>query len=339
MNPGASPLSFDPTVGSYRLRRVIGEGDVATVHEATHLVLPRRAAVKLLRPEVVGSPQAAQRVLREGCVLDTFVHPGVPRALDCGILTDGRPWLALELVGGEPLSAMFARVGALPVDSVLDLAAGMLDIVATAHRTGIVHRALDPSHVMVGGGGSSGVRVIGWGLARQPGGAVDLGADRKADVYAVGALAYQAATGEPPFVAVPPVARVITQFHAPPPPVAALRPELPAELAALIDAMVDADATRRPTASQAAVALARLIRPYDELLLLAEGTEPGRDPSPLAAPPRATTPPPVAAADERSAADRDWEALMALAVVRRPRSGRAPRLERRDDSGPQARGR
>src|SRR5262245_54329943 len=121
MSVAATPLSFDVTVGSYRLSRVIAEGEVATMHEAAALVLPRRAAVKLLRPEVLASPQAAQRLLREACVLEAFGHAGVVKVFDCGIQPDGRPWLAMELVGGEPLTALSARLGALPLATVVEL--------------------------------------------------------------------------------------------------------------------------------------------------------------------------------------------------------------------------
>lgn len=312
MNLAISPLSFEATVGSYRVHRVIAEGDVATVHEAAHLVLPRRAAVKILRPEVNASPQAGQRLLREACVLEAFDHAGVVRVYDCGVLEDGRPWLAMELVGGAPLSASFARMGRLPVEQVGELLRGLVDVIAAAHRSGVVHRALAPSHVLVGGGGCHDVRVLGWGLSRQPGGAHDLAGDRRADVYAIGAMAYQAATGAPPYVAVPPVARVLSQFHARPTPVRTLRPDLAPELARLIDAMTDTAPHARPTAVDVAAELARLDGPYDDYQVLAEGTQPGRDP---------TAPPATRAAAPKSSADHDWDQLVALGAPRRPWSG------------------
>lgn len=346
-NPAASPLSSETTVGSYRVHRTIAEGDVATVREAAHLVLPRRAAIKLLRPEVVGSPQAAQRVLREACVLEAFTHPGIVRVFDTGLLEDGRPWFAMELVGGEPLSAVLARVGPLPVEEVLELTTGVVDVLAAAHRSGIVHRDLGAGHVLVGGGGWHGVRVVGWGLARQPGGGHDLTADRRADVYAAGAMAYQAATGQPPFVSVPPLARVTSQFHATPMPVRNLRPDISPELATLIDSMLAADPAARPTASEVSARLARMEVPYDDFQMLAEGTRGGHDVAEAAnddsepahddgerAP--AAEPASPGAASAKSQADRDWEALMALGAVRRPSSRRAPRLAACRDDQPRA---
>ena len=333
--------THDIIAGNYRLERVIGQGDVVTVHEASHRLLPRRAAVKVLRRELAGNTPAAQRVLREGCVLDTFAHGGVPRVLDCGVTTDGRPWLALELVGGDSLAAHLARRGALPVDDVIDLATGLLDVISAAHRLGLVHRALGPSRVIVGGGGAAGVRVLGWGLARAGGGG-ELAVDRHADVYAIGAMLYQAVTGASPFVSVPPVARVIRQFHSSPPPVARVRPELPADVAALVDAMVDADVRKRPTAADAALAFARLVDHYDELeVVVADGTDPG-GPGPAGRPPRAKTMTAggrartVVEREPRSPSDRDWEALMALDFMRRPRTGARSdaRMDRADDHGP-----
>ncbi len=347
-NLAASPLSSESTVGSYRVHRTIAEGDVATVREAAHLVLPRRAAIKVLRPEVVGSPQAAQRVLREACVLEAFTHPGIVRVFDTGILEDGRPWFAMELVGGEPLSALLARVGPLPVDEVVELTTGIVDVLAAAHRSGIVHRDLGPGHVLVGGGGWHGVRVVGWGLARQPGGGHDLTADRRADVYAAGALAYQGATGQPPFVCVPPVARVISQFHATPTAVRDLRPDISPELASLIESMLAADPAARPTASEVSAQLARMEVPYDDFQVMAEGTRPGQEVATAAndvggpakvegEPPDAEAQPASpAAGSAKSQADLDWEALVALGAARRSSQRRSARLAACRDDLPRA---
>ncbi|HVV85533.1 MAG TPA: serine/threonine-protein kinase [Kofleriaceae bacterium] len=348
MNLAASPLSFEVAVGSYRLHRVLAEGEVAIVHEAAHLVLPRRAAVKVLRPDLATSPQAAQRLLREACVLEAFGHDGIVRVFDTGLLADGRPWMAMELVGGEPLTAMFARVGPLPIANVVELLTGLVDVIAAAHRSGIVHRALSPAHVLVGGGGDHGVRVLGWGLARQPGGSVDLLDDRRADIYAIGAMAYQAATGQPPFIAVPPVARVLSQFHAAPAPapVRTLRPEVTPPLAAIIESMLAADPTARPTAADVLAGLDALER-AEAIDQAQAAPAPEHTPLPLpltleaetvatpadeAAAAKAPEPPtPADPADRAKAeADRDWQQLVALGSPRRPWSSRhAPRLAAR----------
>ena len=322
MHP-ASPLSLESTVGGYRLLRPLGEGEVATVHEAEHALLPRRAAIKLLRADAVGSPQAAQRILREACVLEALGHPGVARVFDAGVLADGRPWVALELVGGESLAAVLTRTGALAPDRLLELAIALADVLAAAHRAGIVHRALGTQRVMIGG--TFPVRVLGWGLARQPGSNLELTTDRRGDVYALGAMLYHAATGKPPFVSLSPVDRVMSQFHAPAAAVATLRPELPAALASLIDAMVGPEPSARPTAPEAAAALAAVARPYDDYEVVADGTDPGgevREP-----------------VEPRTEADRDWEQLMALAVGRHRWSGTGNAAASRNDGrAPSARG-
>jgi hypothetical protein len=133
-------------------------------------------------------------------------------------------------------------------------------------------------------------------------------------------MAYQAATGAPPYVAVPPIARVISQFHARPTSVLALRPDLPAAVARLIEAMIDGDPAARPTAGDVAMELARMEGPYDDYELFAEGTQPGRLPSAPSLPAVAEPAPAPA-----SPADRDWQQLVGVLGAPRRTSSSAPR--------------
>ncbi len=248
---GPEPLPSGTTIGNYRLDRVLAEGERTTVYGAAHLVLPRRAALKLSRVPAVEPPSAAQRLAREACTLEAFAHPGVARVFECGVHADGRAWVALELVHGEPLSAVFARVGAMPAAAVLALTPEILDVVAAAHRAGLVHRGLSARHVMIAGAGAHRVRVLGWGRAHQPGHRVDLLGERRADIRAVGTIAYQAATGRAtsPTQALPPA---LTHR-----PVRVLCPELGPEFAGLIEAMLANDPMRRPVAAAVANQLVR----------------------------------------------------------------------------------
>ena len=276
----AALLESGTTVGSYRVHRLLAEGGMAMVYEAAHLILPRRVALKVMHDYLITSPQASQRILQEACILEAFCHPHAVRVYECGILADRRPWIAMELVGGEPLSAMLSRVGALPISAILTMMATIADVVAAAHRNGIVHRDLKPENVLVTGAELDNLRVIDWGIARQPVNArltlenFTLGTptymapeqargllvDGRADVYALGVMAYEAATGRPPFQADNAIALVLKHLNEPPQPVRSLRPDLPPGLAWLIDSMLEKDPAARPTAAAVSARLARLMQ-------------------------------------------------------------------------------
>ena len=282
MTNTADQLATGTTIGGYRVERAIAEGGMAMVYEAAHLILPRRVALKVMHAHLVASPQAAQRILQEACILEAFAHPGAVRVFECGVLADRRPWIAMELVGGEPLSVRLHRAGGrLPIDEILTMMAAITDVIGAAHAAGIVHRDLKPENVLVTGDDLAGLRVIDWGIARQP---VErrltlenftLGTptymapeqargrvvDGRADVYALGVMAFEAATGQPPFQADNAIGVVIKHLTEAPTPVRALRPELPPGLAWLIDSMLEKDPAARPTADTVAARLARLLQP------------------------------------------------------------------------------
>jgi len=282
-------------VGSYRLGRKIARGGMGMVYEAAHVILPRRAAVKVMHPEMVEHPIATQRMLQEACILEAFSHPGVVRIYECGMLADRRPWLAMELIGGKPLSGHLACLGPLRVEELVKLLAAIVDVLAAAHRSGIVHRDLKPENVLILGPELSNLRLIDWGIALQP----TLGPrltledttvgtpsymapeqvrglrpDGLADVYALGVVAYEAATGWPPFIGGSGVEIALKHLTDRPVPLGILRPDLPEELALLIDRMLSKDPEARPTAAHvgsrlmvmtAAAVLAAEAAPYAEL--------------------------------------------------------------------------
>jgi len=280
MTNSATQLDAGTTIGGYRVNRLLAEGGMAVVYEASHLILPRRAALKVMHAHLTTTPQAAQRILQEACILEAFSHPGAVRIFEVGVLEDHRPWIAMELVGGEPLSAMLTRVGQLPVPAIMKMMSGVIDVVSAAHRSGIVHRDLKPENVLVTGEHLDDLRVIDWGIARQP---VDhrltldnftLGTptymapeqarghavDGRADIYALGVMAYEAAVGHPPFAAENPISLVLKHLNQKPEPVRSLRPDLPAGLAWLIDSMLEKSPTDRPTGAMVAACLARLAK-------------------------------------------------------------------------------
>jgi serine/threonine-protein kinase len=244
-------------IGAYRVVRELARTAAVAAFDTQHAVLPRAAIVKLAMTSAAAVP-----LLREACLLEAVRHPGVPAVHESGVLAGGRPWIAVELVIGTPLSA--ARDLA-PVD----VAAIVRDVAAVldhAHRRGVVHAGLRPERVLLTDP-SRGARVciVDWCDARAhdasatiphvpPPGARDYAApeqtqhdaiDDRADVYALGVIAYRAIAGVRPYdgggAAVPLAVRC---------------PHAPDELCAVIDQMIARDRFDRPTAAQVGAELA-----------------------------------------------------------------------------------
>jgi serine/threonine protein kinase len=167
----------------------------------------------VVHASVAGLQPFAVQLLREACLLEALPHPGVPRVYETGLLADRRPWFAVEPFDGVALAARFGR-GPLPAAEIAWLVRDLSVILEHAHRRGIVHRALRPEVVVLD---ARGVHVVDWSDARahdapraphapaqgsRPYVAPELVmgdvADDRADVYALGAIAYRALTGALP---------------------------------------------------------------------------------------------------------------------------------------------
>lgn len=210
--------------GQYRIGPRLGAGATSVVHAAEDLALGRRVALKLLRADVA-SPGAARRLRRETSLLARVEHPGCARLFEFGELPldDGpRPYIAMELVDGEPVDAYVRRRGGGPRTAVGPLL-DALDAVAFAHACGVVHRDLKPGNILVDRAGRAKVVDFGIGAALRAtdasAGTATLApaigtppycapeqvdgaegrADPRTDVYAAGMTLYALVAGRPPF--------------------------------------------------------------------------------------------------------------------------------------------
>ena len=150
--------------GKWTLDRVLGIGGMATVYAATHRN-KKRAAIKMLHPEVSIDASICQRFLREGYVANTVEHPGTVTVLDDDVAEDGAAYLVMELLDGETLEARRERKGgALGPAEVLSLMGHVLDVLAAAHGKGIIHRDLKPENLFLTRDGR--LKVLDFGIAR-----------------------------------------------------------------------------------------------------------------------------------------------------------------------------
>ncbi|HEX5059541.1 MAG TPA: protein kinase [Kofleriaceae bacterium] len=213
-------------VGDYRIERELGNDATGVIYEATHLVLPRRAALKVCHDR-----SCAVQLMREACVLEALAHPGVPRVYECGVLPDKRPWVARELVDGISIGERLGR-GSMALSDIVVMVRTISEILAHAHARGVVHDRLGNTAVIVTPQRPFPYCVRGWtSVVVQDS---ERGADPSADVHALGVLAYRALIGELP-------ERPSAQENA---------TAAPLELTALIDQMLADDPRWRPTATE-----------------------------------------------------------------------------------------
>ena len=200
-------------VGSYVLGSLLGRGGMSEVYAAEHRFLGDAVAVKLLRVDGLVAEPEVEAFLAEAARTRAIEHPNVVRVLDVGH-DPSVPcfFLVMERIDGEDLATHLERVGRLDEAEVRRLGAAIADGMQAAHDRGIVHRDLKPANVMVGGAAP---KVVDFGIAKQLGGGAAVRTGRRigtpaymapeqltaglispaADVWALGALLFEAATG------------------------------------------------------------------------------------------------------------------------------------------------
>ncbi len=207
----------------YRLLRLLGEGGMGSVFEAEHLGLGSRVAVKVLHPELARRSGLVERFLQEARVAAQIRSPHVVRVADVDRTPAGQAYIVMDLLVGEPLSAVLQRERRLPVAVASEYTSQVLDALEAAHALGVIHRDLKPENVFVTTeGGKPLLKLIDFGIAKArrgetektltvagsvmgtaeymaPEQARSAGAvDARADIYAVGVMLYEMIAGVRP---------------------------------------------------------------------------------------------------------------------------------------------
>jgi tRNA A-37 threonylcarbamoyl transferase component Bud32 len=242
-------------IGNFRVIAPLGKGGMGEVWLAEHKDIKTRVAIKLLQPQVSADEQLVERFFNEGVAVSKIRHAGIVRISDYG-RHDGRAYLVMELLEGEPLSRRVRRTGRLPVDRTCDIARQIAGVLEATHAAGIIHRDLKPDNVFIVADAElpngERVKVLDFGIAKLTNSAIDITGtanamgtpaymspeqwrasgkvDGRADVYSLGCLVFELATGRPPFVCESVADACDKHLHAPPPSARALVPELPAAL-------------------------------------------------------------------------------------------------------------
>jgi eukaryotic-like serine/threonine-protein kinase len=248
----------------YELLSLIAGGGMGQVWRGRDTLLRRTVAVKVLRAEVSSDPAFLARFRAEAQHAAGLTHPNIAAVYDYGEVPgaggDHRAYLVMELVDGEPLSALLARQGRLDAPLTLSILRQVGAALAVAHAAGVVHRDVKPANVLVARDGL--VKITDFGIASSaasvpltrtgqvmgtahylsPEQAQGAKAGPASDVYAAGAVAYECLAGRRPFDGDNPVQIIARHIREVPPP---LPPDVPAPVRALVDRAMVKDPARR----------------------------------------------------------------------------------------------
>jgi serine/threonine-protein kinase len=149
--------------GKWTLERLLGVGGMAAVYVGVHKI-GRREAIKILHPEIARNKELRARFEQEARAVNRFHHPGAVEIRDIDVSEDGAPFLVMELLDGEPLSARAEATTSFDVGELLRITDAVLDVLAAAHAEGIIHRDIKPDNLFLLRDGR--VKVLDFGIAR-----------------------------------------------------------------------------------------------------------------------------------------------------------------------------
>ncbi len=273
--PNADDALIGTQIGEYLVERHLGHGGMGIVFAGIHPVIKKPVAIKVLQQEIAREPGEVQRLLAEAQVVNAIRHRGIVDVIGFGKIPDGRPYLVMELLEGEPLDALVSRSAPLDPTLVATILGEMLEALGAAHGVGVIHRDLKPSNVFIvrPAHGDPYVKLLDFGLAKRAPegtrhtpqtrasvviGTPDYMAPEQArgrpvspetDLYAVGCIAFEMLTGQAPFSATTIYEILAMHLNTPPPRVASVRPTIPPEIDELVDRLLRKAPEERPSSA------------------------------------------------------------------------------------------
>jgi len=271
-------------VGGFVIDGELGHGGMGVVYSATHPVIGKRAAIKILRLDMSRSQTAIERFIQEARAVNRIGHPNIINIFAYGALADGRAYQIMDLLSGESLRQRVAR-GPLPIGAAVSVADEVASALTAVHEHGFIHRDLKPENVFLGDRDDRWVEVklLDFGLAKlmpeygssavvtrtgalvgtpeymSPEQARGLPIDHRTDIYALGLVMYEMLSGHGPF---PPatgsVETAMQHVKEPPMPLDEAVAGLPDELVRLVAALLAKPADKRPSLAAVRAVLKRV---------------------------------------------------------------------------------
>ncbi len=263
-------------LGNYRILTELGRGSMGVVFLAEHQRIARRAAIKVLIPELSQKPDLLQRFFNEARATSLIRHPGIVDVFDCDVDAHGRAFIVMEHLEGETLAERLRRDGTLAWRAACAVAGQVADPLALAHAKGIVHRDLKPENIFLVGDpaapATGAIKVLDFGVAKLREGEMSAHltirgmlvgtptymapeqcagseqVDPRADIYALGCILFEMLAGRPPFAAPQVQALMLAHMYRPVPSLATSGVEVPAWLDDLVTRMLAKDPGQRPSA-------------------------------------------------------------------------------------------
>jgi serine/threonine protein kinase len=250
-------------VAGYRIEERIGRGGMGLVYRAEHINLRRRAAIKIIAPELAETSGFRERFNREARIAAALQHPNIVTVYDAGE-EDGLLYLAMQYIEGSDLSSVLRSQGRLRPYRAIDVCRQVAAALDAAHGMGLIHRDVKPANVLIEGRTAF---LTDFGLTKRiegtqtnltkagdvvgtihyvapeqiEGGRVDA----RTDIYSLGCLVYHCLTGELPFARDTDVAVIYAHLSEEPPRISSVRPELPGGLDAVIAKALEKAPERR----------------------------------------------------------------------------------------------
>jgi eukaryotic-like serine/threonine-protein kinase len=271
-SPSAKDDLLGLRLGGYVLEERIGAGGMGVVYRATHPLIGKQVAIKVLRAELV-SPEQEQRLLVEARAVNAIQHPGIIDIFDFGSLPDGRPYIIMELLKGQTLSTVLRHHRQLDVGRTLWILDQVLTALGAAHKAGIIHRDLKPANVFLVNTPDTApsLKLVDFGIAKllesndgpTTASGMVLGTPEymapeqvrgdtvgpAADLYAVGLMAFQMLTGTRPFQGEP-FQVMFAHAEKPPPRPSSLNPNLPSAVDDLVLRLLAKAPGERPESAE-----------------------------------------------------------------------------------------
>ncbi|MBD0861094.1 protein kinase [Gordonia sp. zg691] len=306
-------------IAGYRVLDVLGRGGMGEVYKAAHPRLPRADALKVLRSVHAADPVFRARFEREANIVAPLHHPNIVTVYDRGIF-EGLLWIAMEYVPGTDAARMLAAEAPLDPRLACTIITGVAAGLDAAHRRGVMHRDIKPANILVTPGDSGvvpeAIKVTDFGIAQVldevtnlTGTGITIGTmryaspeqiegrrvDGRADIYSLGATAYELLTGAPPFDSSSLHGLMTAHMYHEPPAASGRNGALPSGVDPVLARAIAKDPARRyPSAGEFALAL---VEAFDtRATLIGPGLQPGAGSQPVARPPAPLPPAPHHAA-------------------------------------------
>jgi len=257
-------------VGHYRILEKLGGGGMGVVYKALDTKLDRSVALKFLPPHLSMDEEAKARFIHEAKAASALDHVNIGYIHEIDETDDGQLFIAMAFYAGETLKKKITR-GPLPIDEALDYAVQIAEGLGRAHEAGIIHRDIKPANVMVTEEGL--VKIVDFGLAKMadvsltqtgttlgtvaymsPEQAQGEAVDQRTDLWSLGVVLYELLTGERPFRGDYAEAIIYAIRHDEPEPITALRPEVPEDLARIVENLLRKDREARYASAEALLA-------------------------------------------------------------------------------------